>query len=138
MEDLLLRFQNEIVNNPQAFLASEAKKFPSNYSEEDKVKSEFMSLHSYYHDKNSNEGYFDSNQDFVIQEALGEIQELIGQKDYNTAAYYIVSLQLLMGIEVRFSRIVYNMIQNSILVSDFVDKEKYLGNSNPYTNRKGK
>ena len=43
-----------------------------------------------------------------------------------------------MGLEVRFSRIVYNMIQNSILVSDFVDKEKYLGNSNPYTNRKGK
>ena len=138
MEDLLLRFQNEIENNPQAFLASESKKFPSNYSEEDKVKSEFMSLHSYYHDKNSNEGYFDSNQDFVIQEALGEIQELIGQKDYNTAAYYIVALQLLMGLEVRFSRIIYNMIQNSILVSDFVDKEKFLGNSNPYTNRKGK
>lgn len=138
MEDLLLRFQNEIVNNHQAFLANESKKFPSNYSEADKVKSEFMSLHSYYHDKNSNEGYFDSNQDFVIQEALEEIHELIDQKDYNTASYYIVSLQLLMGLEVRFNRIIYNMIQNSILVSDFVDKEKYLGISNPYTNRKGK
>lgn len=138
MEDLLLRFQNEIVNNPQVFLANESKKFPSNYSEADKVKSEFMSLHSYYHDKNSNEGYFDSNQDFVIQEALEEIHELIDQKDYNTASYYIVSLQLLMGLEVRFNRIIYNMIQNSILVSDFVDKEKYLGISNPYTNRKGK
>ena len=133
MEDLLLRFKSEIINNPQAFLASESKKFPSNYSEEDKVKSEYMSLQSYYHDKNSNEGYFDSNQDFVIQETLGEIHELIDQKDYNTASYYIVSLQLLMGLEVRFNRIIYYMIQNSILVSDFVDKEKYLGISNPYT-----
>ena len=138
MEDLLLRFKNVIENNLQAFLASESKKFPSNFSEEDKVKFEFLGLHSYYYDKNSNEGYFDSNQDFVIQEALEEIQELIDQKDYNTAAYYIVSLQLLMGIEVRFSKIVYIMFQNSILVSDFVDKEKYIGISNPYTNGKGK
>ena len=138
MEDLLLRFQSRILNDLNGFLSQESKNFPNNYKEEDKVKSEFMGLHSYYHDKNSNEGFFDSNQDFVIQETLSEIQELISQKDYETAEYYIVSLQLLMGLEVKFNKVIYNMIHYSILVSDFVDKEKYFGINNPYTNRKGK
>lgn len=138
MDELLIRFQNEVLNNSQEFLSRENKKFPPNYSEEDKVKLEFISIHAYYNDKNSNEGYFDSNQDFVIQQTLDEIQTLIIQKEYDTAQYYIVSLQLLMGLEVRLNRIVYNMIKNGILVSDFVDKEKYLGVIDPNTNRKVK
>ena len=75
--------------------------------------------------------------DDVIK-AIDEIQELIIQKDYETAKYYIVSLQLLMGLEVKFNKVIYNMMQHSILVSDFVDKDKYFGINNPYANKKGK
>lgn len=138
MDELLLRFQNKVINNLNSFLSEESENFPSNYQEVDKVKSEFIGLHSYYHDKNSNEGFFDSNQDYVIQQALNEIQELIAQKDYDMSEYYIVSLQLLMGLEVKFNKVIYNMIKHSISVSNFVDKEKYFGINNPYTNRKGK
>ncbi len=136
MDELLLKYEKDVLNNPQEFISRELKKFPSNYSDKDKVKSEFMSIHSFYHDKNSNESFFDSNQNFVIQQALDEIQDLITQKDFDTAKYYIVSLQLLMGMEVKFSHIIYNMINYSILVSDFVDKEKYLGMDNINPNRR--
>ena len=138
MDELLLRFQNMVLNNPDSFLSQESKNFPDNYKEEDKVKSEFIELHSYYHDKNSNEAFFNSNQSVVIQKALDEIKELILQKDYETAKYYIVSLQLLLGLEIKFNKIIYIMIQNSISVSDFIDEEQYFDKENPYIDKRRK
>ncbi len=138
MDELLLRFQNMVLNNPDSFLSQESKNFPDNYKEEDKVKSEFIGLHSYYHDKNSNEAFFNSNQSVVIQKALDEIKELILQKDYETAKYYIVSLQLLLGLEIKFNKIIYIMIQNSISVSDFIDEEQYFDKENPYIDKRRK
>ena len=128
MDELLRRYEKEVLDNPQEFLSRESKKFPSNYTEEDKVKSEYIGLQSYYFDKNSNESFFDPNQDYVIQQTLSEIKELIDQEDYDTASYFIVSLQILLDLDVRMNRVVYNMIQNSISISDFVDTGKYLGN----------
>lgn len=138
MDELLLRFQNMVLNNPDSFLSQESKNFSDNYKEEDKVKSEFIGLHSYYHDKNSNEAFFNSNQSVVIQKALDEIKELILQKDYETAKYYIVSLQLLLGLEIKFNKIIYIMIQNSISVSDFIDEEQYFDKENPYIDKRRK
>ena len=138
MDELLLRFQNMVLNNPDSFLSQESKNFPDNYKEEDKVKSEFIGLHSYYHDKNSNEAFFNSNQGVVIQKVLDEIKELILQKDYETAKYYIVSLQLLLGLEIKFNKIIYIMIQNSISVSDFIDEEQYFDKENPYIDKRRK
>ena len=138
MDELLLRFQNMVLNNPDSFLSQESKNFPDNYKEEDKVKSEFIGLHSYYHDKNSNEAFFNSNQGVVIQKVLDEIKELILQKDYETAKYYIVSLQLLLGLEIKFNKIIYIMIQNSISVSDFIDEEQYFDKEDPYIDKRRK
>ncbi len=138
MDELLLRFQNMVLNNPDSFLSQESKNFPDNYKEEDKVKSEFIGLHSYYHDKNSNEAFFNSNQSVVIQKALDEIKELILQKDYETAKYYIVSLQLLLGLEIKFNKIIYIMIQSSISVSDFIDEEQYFDKEDPYIDKRRK
>ena len=137
IDDLLLKYASVALANSEKFISLEYNNFPQNYTEEDKVKSEFIKIHSYYHDKNINESYFDSNQDYVIQEALEEIKNLIYQKEYEIAEYYIVSLQLIIGMEIKFNKIIYNMIQNSMMISDFVDKEKYYGIAKPYTDSKG-
>ena len=134
MDDLLIRFAQIIKNDSTNFLNSEIGNFPSYYGDKEKAESELIRIHAYYHDKNSNESYYDSNQDAVIQETLDSIQELIELEEYVVAQYYIVSLELLMGIEIKLNRIIVNMIINNNQISEFVDKEKYLGKSNPNTN----
>ena len=134
MDSFLLRYKKEVLNNPEEFINREHNKFPLGYTDEDKVKSEYIKIHTFYFDKSSNEAYFDSNQTYVIFETFNEIDDLIEQEEYEIAKYYIVSLELLIGIEVKFYKVLYEMIQNKMSISDFVDKERYLGTDDPYTN----
>ena len=127
MDDLLVHFAQIIKNDSKAFLNNEKGNFPVGYGEKEKTESEYIRIQAYYHDKNVNESFYNSNQDVIIQDTLSSIQELIEQKEYIIAQYYIVSLELLMGIEIKLNKIIVNMIINNNQISEFVDKEKYFG-----------
>lgn len=138
MDDLLIRFAQLLKNRSKEFLKKERNNFPSNYGDKEKVESEYIRIQAYYHDKNSNEAFYDSNQDAVIQDTLNSIQELIDQQEYILAQYYIVALELLMGMEIKLNKIIGYMIMNNNQLSEFADKEKYFGKNNPgdYKRRK--
>ena len=127
MDRLLLKYKQLIDTYSREYIIDETRRFPEHYRFQDKVKSEYMSIHGYVNDKNSNEAFFDSNQSSVIEETLEEIRELIALEDYETAAYVLVSLQIVMGLEVKLTTIVYSMVQNKCNLQDYVDKDKYLG-----------
>lgn len=138
MDELLVRFAQLIKNNSREFLRNEKNNFPANYGEKEKAESEYIRIQAYYYDKNSNEAFYDSNQDFVIQDTFNSIQELIEQQEYILAQYYIVSLELLMGMEIKLNKIIGYMIMNNNQISEFVDKAKFFGRNNPndYKRRK--
>ena len=138
MDDLLIRFAQLVKNKSKEFLKKEKNNFPPNYGDKEKTESEYIRIQAYYHDKNSNESFYDSNQDLVIQDTLNSIQELIDQQEYILAQYYIVALELLMGMEIKLNKIIGYMIMNNNQLSEFVDKEKYFGKNNPddYKRRK--
>lgn len=127
MDGLLRKYKQLIDTYSREYILDETRRFPKHYRFEDKVKSEYMSIHGYVNDKNSNEAFFDSNQSSVIEDTLEEIRELIALEDYETAAYVIVSLQIVMGLEVKLTTIVYSMVQNKCKLEDYVEKDKYLG-----------
>ena len=131
MDDLLVHFAQIIKNDSKAFLNNEKGNFPVGYGEKEKTESEYIRIQAYYHDKNVNESFYNSEQDVIIQDTLSSIQELIEQKEYIIAQYYIVSLELLMGIEIKLNKIIVNMIINNNQISEFADKEKYFGKDNP-------
>ena len=127
MDRLLLKYKQLIDTYSREYIIDETRRFPEHCSFEEKVKLEYMSIHGYVNDKNSNEAFFDSNQSSVIEETLEEIRELIALEDYETAAYVLVSLQIVMGLEVKLTTIVYSMVQNKCNLQNYVDKDKYLG-----------
>ena len=127
MDRLLIRYSKLIDLYSEEYIQEETRRFPEHYRFQDKVESEYISVHGYVNDKNSNEAFFDSNQLVVIEEALEELRYLIALEDYETAAYILVSLQIVMGLEVKLTSIVYSMVQNKCNLQDYVDKAKYLG-----------
>lgn len=133
MDDLLKPYYDLIRDNPQSFLAQEEHNFPAGYSEIEKTFSEFMSTHAYYHSKIVNEAYYDANQSDVIQTSLATIHALIESNETLIAQYYIVSLQLLMGMQVRLNKVIVNMIAYKNQISEFVDKEKYFGKGTQFS-----
>ena len=137
MDELLMEYSDRIGEEIESFLLQESLNFPDGYSEEDKVYFEYMALHSFYHSKNINESYYNADQNFVIQQTLEDILRCITTNEFVIAEYYIVSLQLLMSIQIRFNKVLVNMIQNNSRLEDFVDKAKYLGKGESYGNRKG-
>lgn len=127
MDRLLRKYKQLIDTYSEEYILEETKRFPEHYRFQDKVESEYMSIHGFVNDKNSNEAFFDSNQLSVIEETLEELRYLIALEDYETAAYILVSLQIVMGLEVKLTTIVYSMVQNKCNLQDYVDKDKYLG-----------
>ena len=127
MDRLLIKYKQLIDTYSREYIIDETRRFPEYYRFQDKVESEYISVHGYVNDKNSNEAFFDSNQSSVIEDTLEEIRELIALEDYETAAYILVSLQIVMGLEVKLTTIVYSMVQNKCNLQDYVDKAKYLG-----------
>lgn len=136
MDPLLERFIDRIEENPDDFIKEEYKKFPQEYFIQDKLKSEYISLHAYFYDKNSNEAFFDSNQADVILESLNEIKALLDDENYEYASYVLVSLQLVMGLDIKLNSVIYNMIYYNVQISDYVDVERYFGNTDAIANKR--
>ena len=73
MDRLLIKYKQLIDTYSREYIIDETRRFPEHYSFEEKVKLEYMSIHGYVNDKNSNEAFFDSNQLVVIEETLEEL-----------------------------------------------------------------
>lgn len=118
-------YSNLIKQNPEKFLGLERKNFPEEYSDADKVYSEYVRMQAFYHDKIINETYYDSNQMSVIESTLSNIEQEIAEKNFNSAKYYIVILQTLMDMEIKFNTNMYNIIKENIPLEIFVNVDKF-------------
>ena len=68
----------------------------------DQIRSEYIRIQAFYHDKLINEVYYNLNQLYVINITLDIIREKIKVQDYENAKNYMIALQVLLGIEIKF------------------------------------
>ena len=125
IDDLLIEYLPMLKYDRAGFLDCERRDFPQHFGDKEKIEAEFIRTQAFYHDKIINEAYYTSNQEQVIQDTLEVIQELIDKKEYITAEYYIVSLQLVIKMDVKLKKIIAGMILDNVQIRQFIDEEKY-------------
>ncbi len=116
--------------------AEDKRKFVTEYFKKsgiteivDKVKKELVRTQAFYHDRVVNEAYYDTSEEIVISNSFVEIQNLIDQKKYYSAALVLVSLQAVMGCEIKLYKLLYLIKQYNVDFNNFltldVKKAKY-------------
>lgn len=95
----------------------------------DQIRSEYIRMQAFYHDKLINEVYYNLNQLYVINNTLDIIREKIMIQDYENAKNYMIALQVLLGIEIKF--------EGRIFLEEYVDVEMYYGRQNPFSDDNG-
>lgn len=119
------KYRQQLEENQELFIKDENKYFKEGITEEEKVKEEYMLLLKYYIDSGTNEITYLSNQREVIESTLKKIKFAIARKEYTLSQYYIVSLQLVLDIEIRFRGILANMILLNLSIKSFVNVDEY-------------
>lgn len=125
MKDYYREYKEDVYFNPDMFASRERYNFLEGMSIEQKVKSEYVGLSAYFHDRVINESYFTQEQNEVIESTLDRIKAFIEQKEYRAVEQLIVSLQLLLGLDVKFTRALSEMIVTQTDISLLVDARKF-------------
>ena len=104
-------------------------------SEEDQIYDSLVMLESYCFDLEQNEIVFSPEEKTIINATIREIRECMEAKDFETAKFKLVSLQMLMNLDVRFLRTLKRIISFNLRLGEFVDyrNDNQLGNDNSRT-----
>ena len=124
MDDLLMPFYYEVNNNCKEFLEAEKDNFRVT-GEDNKTKSEYIRTAAFFKDKESNESFYTSEQSTIILDTLDIVEDLINQEEYDVAQYILVSLQLVMGMDIKLNRIIVCMIRNNMKLPQFIDASAF-------------
>ncbi len=110
--------------------------YPIDMDEKSKVRSEYISLLGFYHDKIINEAYFDSNQLGVIMYSLYKIKNYIDEDNIIEAALTIVSLQRLLKMDIRLEKVLLYMVAYDKSYEDYVDIYTFFGKKKEQEDKK--
>ena len=91
----------------------EEKLFPYGTPEIEKVKSEFIRLQSFYHDKVINELYYTTEEEQIIMNNFKKIENYLNEGDYLTAAEHVYSLQQYMGCKSKIEKVALYMYRHN-------------------------
>ena len=109
--------------------------FPIDMDEKSKVRSEYVSLLGFYHDKIINEAYYDSNQLGVIMYSLYKIKNFIDEDKIIEASLIIVSLQRLLKMDIKLEKVLLYMIAYDKSYEDYVDIYTFFGKKKEEENK---
>ncbi len=120
--DFYEKYISEWFRDFRSFIKSEDSFFPKNTPEDEKTKMEIGSLYSYV---SKIESTIPKHEKECIYETLNTIHELYSQKDYKKAQFYIVSLQLLLGMDIKLKKTLGYMISSDKNISEYIDIKKF-------------